>query len=95
MPVALTAVPRTYAELLRGLQEVLLKGQRAIDEAWVRTYHEAGRLITEHILLNKDRADYGAQVYNASPATSAAANAAFTSAPSSTAVSRFCSQLQN
>lgn len=55
-------IPRTYAELLRSVRRVLIDGQREIDRVWVRSYHESGRLITEHILLN-ERADYGAQVY--------------------------------
>jgi endonuclease YncB( thermonuclease family) len=63
VPVELTTVPKTYAELLRAVQRVLFTGQREIEIAWVRTYHETGRLIQEHILLNKDRADYGAKVY--------------------------------
>ncbi len=55
-------VPKTYADLLRCVQQTLFDGQREIDEAWVRTYHETGRLIVSHILLDK-RANYGAQVY--------------------------------
>ncbi len=55
--------PTTYAALRRGLEAVLLTGRRSIDSAWVRTYWETGRLINEHILLNKARADYGAQVF--------------------------------
>ena len=37
----------------------MIQGQRAVDLAKVRTYHETGRLIREHVLLNRDRADYG------------------------------------
>jgi endonuclease YncB( thermonuclease family) len=55
------SVPRTYAELLRRVKATLFAGQRAIDFAWVQTYHETGRLIHCHVLLKK-RADYGAQV---------------------------------
>ncbi len=55
-------VPKSYADLLRCVQQTLFDGQREIDEAWVRTYHETGRLIVSHILLDK-RANYGAQVY--------------------------------
>jgi endonuclease YncB( thermonuclease family) len=42
---------------------VVVSGRRRIEEAWVRTYHETGRLIAAHLLLNKDRADYGAEVF--------------------------------
>ena len=59
---ALTLVPKTYAELLRSVKATLFAGQRAADLAWVRTFHETGRLIHCHVLLKKDRADYGAQV---------------------------------
>jgi endonuclease YncB( thermonuclease family) len=55
--------PKTYAELRRGVESALLTGRRNIDHAWVRTYWETGRLINEHILLNKERAEYGAQVF--------------------------------
>ncbi len=59
------AIPKTYAELLRSVQAVLFTGQREIDRAWVRTYHETGRLIHSHILYHRERADYGAQVFKA------------------------------
>jgi len=29
----------------------MVVGQREIDEVWVRTYHETGRLIVSHILV--------------------------------------------
>jgi endonuclease YncB( thermonuclease family) len=54
--------PRTYAELRRRVEAALLVGQRKIEEARVRTYWETGRLIDQHLLLHKERADYGAQV---------------------------------
>jgi hypothetical protein len=57
-------IPRTYTELLRGVKQVLLDGQREIDRTWVRSYHETGRLITEHILFKQERAEYGAKVYH-------------------------------
>ena len=38
----------------------LIKGQQAIEQAKVQTYWDTGRLIHEHVLLFKDRADYGA-----------------------------------
>jgi hypothetical protein len=63
MPTSsLATVPKTYAELLSSVRRVLIDGQREIDRVWLHSFHETGRLITEHILLNA-RADYGAQVY--------------------------------
>jgi endonuclease YncB( thermonuclease family) len=56
------SVPKTYAELRRGVEAALLTGQRNIEQAKVRTYWETGRLIQEHLRLNTGRADYGAQV---------------------------------
>lgn len=56
------AVPRTYADLRRSVEEVIGRGRQSIEVAWVRTYHETGRLISEHLLLNQVRADYGAKV---------------------------------
>lgn len=57
------ATPRTYAALRRAVLAVVGSGRRRIEEAWVRTYHETGRLIAGHLLLNKARADYGAEVF--------------------------------
>jgi len=61
---ALTSIPQTYPELLSAVRRVLIGGQREIDRVWVHSYHETGRLITEHILLFKDRADYGTKTYH-------------------------------
>jgi endonuclease YncB( thermonuclease family) len=63
MRAALTATPETYPELRRCVKEVLFAGRQDIELAWVRTYHEAGRLIHVHLLLHQDRADYGAKVF--------------------------------
>ncbi len=58
-----TIVPRTYADLRRGVEAVLIAGRRSIEEAWVHTYHETGRLIHEHLLGRENRAGYGAKLY--------------------------------
>jgi len=60
---AITTVPTTYAALRREVEAVVIKGRRDIDHAWVRTYHETGRLIHAHLLFAKTRADYGAGVF--------------------------------
>jgi endonuclease YncB( thermonuclease family) len=56
------AVPRSYTDLRRGVEETLLAGQRRIEQAKVLTYFQTGRLINEHIRLHHGRADYGAHV---------------------------------
>ena len=61
--VKLTTTPKTYAELRDAVVAVVVKGRAEIDRAWVETYHETGRLINEHVLLFRDRADYGAKTY--------------------------------
>ncbi len=63
MPTPPLAAPATYAALRRDVEATLLTGRLRIDQAWVRTYWETGRLINDHVLLNKDRANYGAQVF--------------------------------
>jgi endonuclease YncB( thermonuclease family) len=64
MPARLpTLVPRTYAQLRAAVVAVVVEGRRAIDRAWLETYHETGRLIHEHVLLFRDRADYGARTF--------------------------------
>ena len=56
-------IPKTYAELRDAVLAVGVEGRRAIDRAWVGSYHEIGRLIHEYSLNGKDRAAYGAGVY--------------------------------
>ena len=57
---------RSYSELKRRVREALAEGREraadAVERERVRTAWEVGKLILEHILLNKERADYGAQV---------------------------------
>lgn len=59
----LAPTPRTYVQLRDAVIAVAVKGRQAVELAKLRTYHETGRLINEHILLFRDRADYGAKVY--------------------------------
>jgi hypothetical protein len=61
MPNSIAVVPQTYPELRMAVEVTLVKGQQAIEQAKVRTYHETGRLIHEHVLLFKQRADYGSK----------------------------------
>lgn len=57
---------QTYATLLRSVRQTITKGkERAADAVELelrRTKWEVGHLILEHILLNKERANYGEQV---------------------------------
>lgn len=62
-PHALTPTPRTYAQLRDAVAAVVIHGRSAIDRAWLETYHETGRLINEHILLFRHRANYGARTF--------------------------------
>lgn len=55
-------VPASYAALRRAVELTVFKGRADIEKAWVRTYHEAGRLINGHILQHRERADYGARM---------------------------------
>lgn len=64
MPDSRVSAPATYAELKKAVEAVVFKGRQQIEQAWTRTYHETGRLINEHILRNKDRAGYGAKVFD-------------------------------
>lgn len=55
-----------YPVLVRRVREAIAEGKRraedAVETEKVRDSWEIGKLIHEHILLNKDRADYGQQV---------------------------------
>ncbi len=55
--------PRTYAQLRAAVTAVVIEGRSAIDRAWLETYHETGRLIHEHTLLFRERANYGAKTF--------------------------------
>lgn len=63
-PSSLVIVPRTYAELCRGVEQALLIGQRNVERAKILTYLTTDKLINRHVLLNGARADYGGQVVN-------------------------------
>ncbi len=63
MPVSRVSIPATYAELKKAVEAVVFKGRQQIEQAWIQTYHETGRLINEHILRNQ-RAGYGAKVFD-------------------------------
>ena len=56
----------SYTTLRNQVREALRLGreraEQAVEHEKVRTSWEVGKLINEHILLNKKRADYGAQV---------------------------------
>lgn len=53
---------RAYLRLRRDIEAVLITGRAKVEAAWVGTYHETGRLIHEHVLKAKARADYGAKL---------------------------------
>ena len=63
MPSAPPMTVPTYATLRRSVEQVLYTGRRDIEAAWVRTYHDIGRLIQEHLLFNQERAEYGAKLF--------------------------------
>jgi endonuclease YncB( thermonuclease family) len=59
-------VQSTYSDLLRGIRQAIEDGNvratQAVEKQLKLTKWETGKLILDHILLNKDRADYGQQV---------------------------------
>ena len=57
----LATAPRTYSQLRSSVEAVLVTGQQDIEMAKVRTYWDTGRLINEHVLLNGERAELGAE----------------------------------
>jgi len=58
--------PQTYTQLLSAVRQSLAAGReralQAVDREKVRTAWEVGKLIVDHILLKKERADYGKSV---------------------------------
>ncbi len=63
MPVSRVTVPATYADLKKAVEAVVFRGRQQIEQAWVQTYHETGRLINDHIVKHQ-RAGYGAKVFD-------------------------------
>jgi len=57
-----TAFSVAYVTLRNQVKSTLLLGQQRIEQEKVRTYWETGKLIHSHLLLHKERADYGKQV---------------------------------
>ena len=63
MPAPTTTAPcQTFAQLKRAVAETFLEGQRRAEELKVLTYWKTGQHIHQHLLLNQDRAEYGAGV---------------------------------
>lgn len=58
---AASVVSASYAELRRGVEAVLIQGQRAIEEAKVQTYWDTGRIIAAHLRLHENEPSYGTQ----------------------------------
>ena len=58
----------SYSELKRRVWQALGRGRKraedAVEREKVRTSWEVGKLIDEHLLLHKERAEYGKQVIN-------------------------------
>lgn len=52
----------SYTSLREQVRETLLEGQQKIERQKVLTYWHTGKLIKEHLLLNKNRADLGKKV---------------------------------
>src|SRR3989338_1248997 len=51
-----------YSHLLIRVKQILIEGQRRIEQERVRTYWETGKIIHEHTFKHADRSEYGAQV---------------------------------
>ncbi len=62
MPESKLIVPSTYADLVRAVNEALIRGQTLADRAYLETYHRTGQLIDAHLSANKARAGYGSRV---------------------------------
>jgi endonuclease YncB( thermonuclease family) len=56
------SAPADYAALRRAVEATVFQGRAEIERAWVKTYHETGRLISEHLLQRRERADYGGKL---------------------------------
>ena len=59
---AIIPTPKTFAELVAAVRAALITGQTRVDRAYLETYRNTGLLIDAHLLLCRERADYGARV---------------------------------
>jgi len=63
----LVAPDKSYSALLKHIRQEIAEGldraQKAYDKEKVISYWKIGESITKHLLENKDRADYGKQLY--------------------------------
>ncbi len=58
-----TTPQNSYHTLLSQVRKTLIEGQARIEAERVKTYWETGRLIHNDILKNKDRSEYGAEIF--------------------------------
>jgi endonuclease YncB( thermonuclease family) len=62
----MSIVPKSYNTLRRSVAEILAEGrqraEQAVEQEKVTTYWEVGKVLQEHLLDHRDRADYGGQV---------------------------------
>ncbi len=62
MPKTLTN--STYTKLLNQLKSIFIEGMQRIEEEKVKTYWRTGQLISSYLLENKERADYGDNLFD-------------------------------
>lgn len=63
MPKTELAV-KSYPALLSQLQKVFIEGMQRIEEEKVKTYWRTGEIISNYVLENKERADYGDNLFD-------------------------------
>ena len=54
---------KSYSNLVTNLKKVFIDGLQRIEEEKVKVYWNTGRLISEFVLGNKSRADYGGNIF--------------------------------
>ncbi|MFC1646032.1 DUF1016 N-terminal domain-containing protein [Candidatus Omnitrophota bacterium] len=59
-----TLTIKSYPTLVSQLRKVFIEGLQKIEAEKVRTYWRTGQLISNFLLANKQRADYGDGLYN-------------------------------
>ena len=55
---------RSYQTLLTAVRQEILRGQEAVRHQQAATYWNIGKLISTHLLQNKDRAGYGDRLFD-------------------------------
>lgn len=63
MTALLVKSAATYPQLVKAIRDEIAQGQKTIQQTQAQVYWKVGKLISQHLMQNKDRAEYGTQLF--------------------------------